>query len=329
MTGWLVLILLTIFLFLRFKDILHNGLQLLENDCAVSSSKYRSLSEENKRIEKEYLDFEDRFQETIALYDMTREICKYLDEERMFACFKEQLGRYISVSDCSFITEQADLAKFTDYLIMPISIKSNSMPLGYLAVKGIKEADKDKFQILLNQFALGLKRVSLFKMVQETAITDTLTNAFTRRYFFERFAEEIERSKKFQYKFSLLMLDVDFFKEHNDRFGHLVGDIILKELSGVIKENIRQIDLLARFGGEEFVIILPETDKKGAFLVAERIRQAVANKSIKAYDEDLKLTLSAGISAYPADGKTQNALLEKADQALYRAKNAGRNQTCA
>lgn len=124
------------------------------------------------------------------------------------------------------------------------------------------------------------------------------------------------------------MLDIDHFKEYNDKYGHLVGDVLLKEISRIIKDSIRQIDLVGRYGGEEFSIILTETDKEGAVFAAERIRQSVQNRSIRAYDEDLKVTISIGISVYPGHGQDAAGLIEKADQALYQAKDTGRNRVC-
>ncbi len=125
------------------------------------------------------------------------------------------------------------------------------------------------------------------------------------------------------------MIDIDYFKDFNDRYGHIVGDAILRELSRAIQENIRQIDLIGRYGGEEFSIILSETDKDVAGLAAERIRTAVQDKHIRVYDEELKITVSIGISTYPYDGKEIEKLIDKADSALYQAKQSGRNRVCA
>jgi diguanylate cyclase (GGDEF)-like protein len=200
--------------------------------------------------------------------------------------------------------------------------------MGYLVVDGLRDADKEKFYILSGQFLLGIKRAILYQEVQELAIIDSLTSISNRRYYLERFKEELERSKKFNYKFSCLLIDIDYFKNYNDRYGHIVGDAILRELAKTIQENVRQIDLLGRYGGEEFSIILSETDKDAAGLAAERIRQAIENKRIRAYDEELKITVSIGISTFPFDGKDIKTLLDKADAALYRAKELGRNRIC-
>jgi diguanylate cyclase (GGDEF)-like protein len=125
------------------------------------------------------------------------------------------------------------------------------------------------------------------------------------------------------------MIDIDFFKNFNDQYGHLVGDVMLREVAKRIQENIRQVDLICRFGGEEFCVILVETDKAGAVFAAERIRRAIEEKQIKAYDEDLQVTVSIGISVFPEDATEANVILDKADGALYRAKHSGRNMVCA
>ncbi|MBU2258515.1 MAG: GGDEF domain-containing protein, partial [Candidatus Omnitrophica bacterium] len=144
----------------------------------------------------------------------------------------------------------------------------------------------------------------------------------------ERFVEEINRSRKFDYSLAFLMIDIDYFKDLNDRYGHLVGDVILKEVSRIIKDNIRQIDILGRYGGEEFCLALPETEKEEARFAAERIREAIEDALIRAYDEDLRITLSVGIAVFPGDAQDTDALIDRADQALYKAKQSGRNKVC-
>jgi diguanylate cyclase (GGDEF)-like protein len=288
------------------------------------NNEYSALLAENARLKQGNHDLENTLEQTVALYDLTKQICKYLDEEKVFLNFKEELSKRVEVRDCRFLKSNEDLASYNDYTILQLDIDKS--PAGYLIAKLARDQDKEKFNILAQQFLLGIKRAILYQKVQELAITDTLSGVFSRRYYLERFREEIERSQKFNYSFSCLMIDIDHFKDYNDHYGHLVGDAILRELSKTIKENIRQIDLIGRYGGEEFSILLTETDKEQAKFAAERIRQSVESKYIRVYDENLKVTVSIGISTFPDDGKEMEALIDNADSALYYAKQTGRNR---
>lgn len=287
---------------------------------------YNKICLENINLKNEISSLQKKLKQIMALYDVTKEICKSLDADKVFVNFKEELSKYIVIGDCKFLKDASSLPEYNGYTAVPLMISDN--PIGYLIAVGVKEEDKATFQVLSLQFILGIKRALLYQQVQELAVTDSLTQAFSRRYFLDRFNEEIGRAKNFGHIFSCLMIDIDHFKNYNDCYGHLVGDAILKELSRVIKENIRQIDLMGRYGGEEFSIILSETDKDLAKLAAERIRQAIEGKSIKVYDEELKVTVSIGVSTYPQDGKGIDRLIDKADSALYKAKQAGRNKVC-
>ena len=152
-----------------------------------------------------------------------------------------------------------------------------------------------------------------------------MTGVYTRRYFIERFDEEIKRGALRKSNLAFLMIDADHFKAVNDQHGHLAGDQVLKEISNIIQENVRGIDIVGRFGGEEFCVVLPDTVPAGASVVAERIRKSAEKRVIKAYDSTLHITLSIGVAIYPSDGKQLEELMDKADWALYRAKSQGRN----
>lgn len=209
-----------------------------------------------------------------------------------------------------------------------VPLLSENKFVGILTVEDLPWADFDRFVIVATQFALEIKKVLLYETVEALAITDSLTGLYTRRYFFERLNEELGRSKKYGFRFSFLMVDIDDFKKCNDAHGHLVGDVILRDVSRIIKEGVREIDLVARYGGEEFSLILPETDKSGAMLAAERIRKKIDENVFKAYDEVLKVTVSIGVAVYPEDGSDVIEVIEKADKALYAAKNSGKNIVC-
>ncbi|MEI8175577.1 MAG: GGDEF domain-containing protein [Candidatus Omnitrophota bacterium] len=212
----------------------------------------------------------------------------------------------------------------SDFVSLPITRRGELVAA--LTVKGLDPSALERFLIVSRQFNLELEKVRLYETVQGLAITDGLTGVFTRRYFMQIFAEELERSRSRAFKLSFLMLDIDHFKNCNDQYGHLVGDAVLRDMADVLKQTIREIDVLGRYGGEEFALLLPETDSGGAAFVAERIRRSVEAHLFKAYDESLRFTLSIGVATFPADGKAETALIEAADQALYEAKAKGRNR---
>ncbi len=209
-----------------------------------------------------------------------------------------------------------------------IPLLSENKFVGILTIDNLSKVDFDRFLIVAMQFALEIKKVLLYETVEALAITDGLTGLYTRRYFFERFDEELQRSKRHGFKFSFLMIDIDDFKRCNDTYGHLVGDAVLKETAHIAKGSTREIDLMARYGGEEFSLILPETDGAGAMLVAERIRKKIEESIFKAYDEKLKMTVSIGLAVYPDNSQEVFDLVEKADKALYAAKSSGKNIVC-
>jgi len=287
---------------------------------------YDNLKQINSGLKQENAKLGDMVEDTIGLYDITKNVCNTLDAAKVCGLFKEEAAKYIGIKDCQFLKSVADLDLYKEYAVFPL--KMDSLDAGYLVVNGVADKDKDRFNILLQQLLLGIRRAFLYSQVQELAITDSLTQVYSRRYCLERFHEEIERSRKYNYNLSCLMVDIDYFKDCNDRYGHLLGDAVLREVAGAIKENIRQVDLMCRYGGEEFLIILAETEKAGALFVAERIRKDIEHREIIAYDEALKVTISIGISAYPVHALDMQKLINNADESLYQAKRAGRNMVC-
>jgi len=326
MLSTIILIVLTLLLYSWLAKSWRKRLSLEKDGYEKSRSEHSKLVADYSSLQGENARLKLELEETLTLYDVTKEIAKFLDADRVFGSFNEKINKYLEVEVCKFLKGDADLSKYENYLVLPLTIARKS--IGYLVASGIQKRDREKFNILAQQFILGMKRVILYQRVQEMATMDSLTGIFTRRYWFERCNEELERSKKFNYELSCLMVDIDYFKDCNDKFGHLVGDAVLRTVSNTVRENIRQIDLLGKYGGEEFCVILTETNSTGAVFVAERIRKAMEEKSIRAYDEDLKITISIGISTFPQDAEDLNILIDKADQALYRAKESGRNMVC-
>jgi len=171
---------------------------------------------------------------------------------------------------------------------------------------------------------LELERDGLVRELQRLAITDDLTGLFNARHFSERLRGEIDRGRRYGRSLSLVMMDIDRFKEINDRCGHAEGDRALAEFGRVLADCIRRTDSAFRYGGEEFTILLPETDLEAAVAVADKIRDRVAGENLCGDAHD-PLTVSAGVTTLAPD-EAADAFLRRADAALYRAKRAGRNR---
>jgi len=184
-----------------------------------------------------------------------------------------------------------------------------------------KEA-KDRAETLAKQMKIANEKL------RTMALRDGLTGLFNHRYFQETFNHEFGRAVRYQRPFSLFMLDLDHFKKINDSYGHRVGDIVLQEISALILSTVRTNDVVARYGGEEFAIIAPETDLKGAAVLAERIRKSVEQMEILTDSATVKATISIGVATYLPDKKTATKaeILDAADASLYESKRNGRNK---
>jgi two-component system cell cycle response regulator len=183
----------------------------------------------------------------------------------------------------------------------------------------------DLLKVMCNHASTSIANAKLHSEIEKMATTDGLTGLLNHRLFQEKLTGEFKRLNRLSGPLSLLLADIDHFKKVNDTYGHPVGDLVLKGVSGVIRETIRDIDIPARYGGEEFAVILPGTDAVGAQKIAERLRRAVMAKTFTADGKTLKVTVSIGIATSPEDAESKEGLIEKADQALYHAKHGGRN----
>ena len=185
-------------------------------------------------------------------------------------------------------------------------------------------------EIASQQYELVRTNSELLKAnneLEELSKIDPLTGLFNRRYLAEVFAAEYERARRYDHNLSVLMLDVDHFKGVNDSYGHLCGDVVLREIAILLKKTVRSTDIVARYGGEEMVVLLLETDCRRATVIAEKLRQEVASCEIGCDDIYISITVSIGVATYPALEVTGiMELLEAADLAMYRAKRTGRNK---
>lgn len=183
--------------------------------------------------------------------------------------------------------------------------------------------DIDIMRIYAEQAAIAIVKAKLLENQKELATTDELTGIYNYRYFRERLSEETRRAERYEYALSLIMFDIDFFKNYNDMYGHRKGDAVLKKIASVVAENIRKTDIFARYGGEEFVIVLPETSRRKALTIAERSRKMIEKtKFFGMRKMPLHyITISCGIASLPCKD-----IIVCADYALYKAKQLGRNR---
>ena len=191
------------------------------------------------------------------------------------------------------------------------------------------ETDAQLLEIFAAQVAMLLGHLTSRDQIQNLADTDDLTGIWNKRYFRRQLPQEIERARVYSLPLSLLMFDVDDFKEINDSLGHTIGDVVLSELCGAVRETLRPPDLFARFGGDEFAIILPHTDLGGACAVAQRILNQVRALTIPTDEEgSVQCSISLGVADYES-GDAATDLIRRADERLYEAKRSGKNRYTA
>jgi diguanylate cyclase (GGDEF)-like protein len=242
---------------------------------------------------------------------------------------KETRGQSILVKDYERDTRFQPLQfghKFASVLSLPLITKGKIIGVLEVLKEEPSAFDNNDLRILTiiaNQAAFSIRNANLYSQVMQQAITDPVTGLANHRYFKEVLAKEFQRATRYGRELSLLLLDLDHFKEINDAHGHQIGDRVLTEFSRQLTAMIRDnVDLAARYGGEEFCVILPETGLGEALKIAERIRRRVAEKH---FADCLKLTVSIGVATFPQHAETSEQLIKAADLACYQAKHRGRN----
>jgi len=228
--------------------------------------------------------------------------------------------------------------KTRSFVCVPLKVDDRIIGVINLSDKTTGEVFDEEDLMLIKSFAthaviLMERNVFLNKTeeLKKLTITDPLTGLLNRRYLYERLKDEVSRSQRYAHSLSLLMLDMDGFKYCNDTFGHLFGDRTLQDIANTLLNTVRSMDIVARYGGDEFMVILPETGGAMANEITERIRSSMADKLIFPPEQNgieaatRALSVSIGIVCYPQHGETVEQLLENVDKALYRAKNNGKN----
>ena len=186
------------------------------------------------------------------------------------------------------------------------------------------EGDVESLEAVADICATAIQNAHYVERVKQLAYLDGLTGIFNRRYFEMRVVEEIDRARRFNSGMAVLMIDIDQFKRLNDDFGHLLGDEVLRQVSSMFHGQVRKIDVVCRYGGEEFAILLSQTNPQHALAVAEKLRRLVETWQFPGVPQSV--TISSGVATYPDHGTTRDELVKSADAGLYAAKQGGRNR---
>ena len=315
---------------LKFEEILDLLLSVMQNIIhydRLTISAYETGSDKAKiiRIVGQVDDFPEgttfplnegltgwiiRKRKPILIPDLEKDdqfIPRYTSKEKMNYNLRSFLGAPISYHDICFGAVTVE----------------NHKPESY------QEHHKKLLVMLANNFGVALERSHALQELEQHATTDGLTKLHNYRMFMQRIHEEIERAVRYNLNFTLLMLDIDYFKQVNDRYGHLAGDKILTQIAVSIKKNTRNVDFACRYGGEEFAVILVETGLQEALLTAERIKKNIEHLNTNYKGDIIHVTVSIGAVEFPNSSKDVESLIHETDKALYRAKSKGRNRIVA
>ncbi len=304
-----------------FQKIIENALDLLP-----SKSVYMIFLE-NHRIIKY----------TGQLYDRGRKITvEDLPESSAILNWLHREGNSIRMSESVFALDLSLIASEcirdvdTSSMVISAPLMAKNSLFGILvAINDISrhrfnEEDIHLLTVMANQAAIAFENYLLYKKLEVESITDGLTGVYNFRFLIKSLKLEMKRSNRFKSMFSFLMLDVDNLKEYNDRNGHLSGSRALRDIAKIITQHCREIDLVAKYGGDEFGLLLPRTGYEGAKRLGKRVLRAVRKFRFDGVTRGL-LTCSIGIANYPDDARSVGELIDRADTALYRAKSIGKN----
>ena len=235
--------------------------------------------------------------------------------------------------DPRFCKKADEVSHFTTQSIICVPLTTRGKCLGVIELinkveegAGFSEGDLLVLTTLADFTAIAIENAMFLNKVQELTITDDLTKLYNSRFLHSRLDYEVERARRFNYEISMIFLDLDYFKEVNDVHGHLSGSKLLREVAGLLASMLRTVDMACRYGGDEFIILMPGTSKKNATLVAEKLRASIKEKAFLA-DEgiNIRLTASFGVASFPQDANSKEELIHKADHAMYDAKNRTRD----
>ncbi|HEX7831954.1 MAG TPA: GGDEF domain-containing protein [Thermoanaerobaculia bacterium] len=280
-------------------------------------------------------------EQNLDLYVSTRAGAESLISDELIARIRATLEKTIPVSfettEVVVKAEAHDLPagenaglNFDASTLLEQGRRAAGLVLVVRAEKDFTEGERQILAIFSTQVSMLLDMIRAREKITNLADTDDLTGIWNKRYFRRQLPQEIERARTFGVPLSLLLFDIDEFKQINDGFGHIIGDVVLSELCGVVRETLRPTDVLARFGGDEFAIILPHTDLAGAKAVADRLLKRVRALTVPTDEEGaIQCSVSIGLAEYNRDDATANDLVRRADERLYLSKRNGKNRYTA
>ncbi len=221
----------------------------------------------------------------------------------------------------------------TSFLAVPLVVANQVVGMMALFSRGANDLTiqaQEFINIISSQLSLALDKAILYMRLKQQAITDGLTSLYNVRYFYERLQEEVAKVDRKGSRLSLVMLDIDWFKDYNDTFGHQAGDSLLCKVATVLTNNMREGDIVARYGGEEFVVVLPDTSHSEALIMAERLRMKFREAQLSEKGNfHQPVTLSLGVATYPDHADCPKELVREADRAMYQAKAQGKDRVCS
>jgi diguanylate cyclase (GGDEF)-like protein len=309
LTGWAFIR----YLYVREKSLTSEA-EIVTKEAKKLKERFISLVDQISRKET-------KVHQILTLFEINRKLASDLEFDRLIKTFVAELRNIQTIEQV--LVEESPIG--IPYMMFPVTDGIREL---HIHVRTDDEQLKHQLPYLISQLKVLIDRSMMYQKLQTMSVTDSLTGISNKRNFMERYRQEHGRSRKFKLPLSLLMIDIDHFKVINDTYGHLVGDEVLKAVAAALRDSVREIDFIGRFGGEEFCVFLPETGSEDACRAAERLRSSIASVEFKAYDEKLSLSVSVGVSSFPESSSDRDELIENADKALYRAKHEGRNRVC-